>query len=196
MTTAPPDRRPYRRMSATGPEQTFTTSDHSYVFRQLGWLGQSGAFYSLDEKPSEHERGGWAPLYLLAHADRTDEATHTGQLDTAYRERARLLALLATMTPGAVLAPAPDVTEPGWQILFLTIGGQQCSWHIAPADASLFDHVEYVPATDPRAQWDGHTTDEKYERIAEHAAELALRCGPECAEGHTEAGRCEIARNR
>lgn len=37
--------------------------------------------------------------------------------------------------------------------------------HLTPADAELFDHVEHVAPDDPRAQWDGHTTPEKYERI-------------------------------
>ncbi|SCD41086.1 hypothetical protein GA0115251_106932 [Streptomyces sp. TverLS-915] len=137
---------------------------------------------------------------LSMRSDEVDEAEMVRALDAfvgaPYRERAHLLALLAAMTSGAVLAPAPDVDEPGWQILFLTIGDQQCSWHIAPADIDLFAFVEHVPAIDPRAQWNGHTTDEKYERIAEHTAELAQHCGPECAEMHTETGRCEIARNR
>jgi hypothetical protein len=84
--------------------------------------------------------------------------------DGAYRERAQLLAWLAAIHP-AVLASAPDVAEPGWQILYLTAGGHQLSWHIHPRDAELFAHVEQVAADDPRAQWDGHTTDEKYQRI-------------------------------
>ncbi|MFF8656784.1 hypothetical protein [Streptomyces huasconensis] len=116
--------------------------------------------------------------------------------DGAYRERAHLVALLAAMTPGAVIAPAGDVDEPGWQIAYLRIGGRQCSWHIAPRDAAFFEHLEHVPADDPRAQWDGHTTDEKYGHIAAWTTELAERCGPECSEMHTEAGRCETARNR
>lgn len=84
--------------------------------------------------------------------------------DTAYRERAQLLAWLAVLYP-SVIATAPDVDEPGWQILYLTAGGNQLSWHVAPRDANLFEHVEHVAADDPRAQWDGHTTEEKYGRI-------------------------------
>jgi hypothetical protein len=95
--------------------------------------------------------------------------------DGAYRERAHLIALLATMTEGAVIAPAPDIDEPDWQIAYLTLGGWQCSWHIAPSDAALFARVEHVPADDPRAQWDGHTTDVKYRRIRTHTSVLALR---------------------
>ncbi|MEU6279763.1 hypothetical protein [Streptomyces sp. NPDC047028] len=116
--------------------------------------------------------------------------------DRAYRERAHLVALLAAMTDGAVTAPAPDVDEPGWQIVYLHLGGHQASWHISPRDADLFTHVERVDVTDPRAQWDGHTTEDKYAGIAAWTAELAQRCGPACAEMHTETGRCEIARNR
>lgn len=116
--------------------------------------------------------------------------------DGAYRERAHLVALLAAMTDGAVTTPAPDVEEPGWQIVYLQLGGHQASWHISPRDADLFTHVERVSTDDPRAQWDGHTTEAKYERIATWTADLAQRCGPACAEQHTETGRCEIARNR
>lgn len=84
--------------------------------------------------------------------------------DTAYRERAHLLAWLAFLYP-SVVAPAPDIEDPGWQVLYLTAGGNQMSWHIAPADTALFDHVEHVTDDDPRAQWDGHSTEEKYWRI-------------------------------
>ena len=95
-----------------------------------------------------------------------------GERDGAYRERAHLVALLAAHYP-SVIAPAPDIEdEPGWQILYLRIGGRQCSWHIAPRDAELFAHVEHVPADDRRAQWDGHTTEEKYAHISERAAQL------------------------
>lgn len=95
--------------------------------------------------------------------------------DGAYRERAHLVALLAAMTDGAVITYAPDVDEPGWQIVYLTLGGRQASWHISPRDAELFRHVERVEHDDPRGHWDGHTTEEKYEGIAAWTAELAGR---------------------
>ncbi len=116
-----------------------------------------------------------------------------GERDGAYRERAHLVALLAAMTDSAVIAPAPDVDEPGWQIVYLTIGGHQATWHISPRDADLVAHIEPVEPDDPRAQWDGHSTELKYARIAAHTAELAERCGPACAEGHTYTGRCDSA---
>lgn len=95
--------------------------------------------------------------------------------DGAYRERAHLVALLAAMTGDAVMAPALDVPEPGWWIVYLTIGGRQASWHISPQDAVLFAHVEHVDVQDARAIWDGHSTEEKYAAIAAHTAELAQR---------------------
>ncbi|MGW2082648.1 hypothetical protein ACWCOW_38075 [Streptomyces sp. NPDC001939] len=73
----------------------------------------------------------------------------------------------------------------------MNIGGCQASWHIAARDADLFAAVEHVPADDPRVQWNGHTTEEKYAGIAAYAPELMQRCGPECSEGHTYTGRCE-----
>ena len=94
----------------------------------------------------------------------------TAERDGAYRERAQLLALLAAMTRRPVIAPAPDVDEDGWQILYLTIGGRQATWHIHPRDAELFSHVEQAGPNDPRAIWDGHSTEQKYERIADHIA--------------------------
>lgn len=87
--------------------------------------------------------------------------------DGAYRERAQLLAWLAFLhAPHAVLAPAVDIDdEDGWWLLFLTVAGRQLTWRIAPRDVELFQHVPHVDVADPRAQWDGHTTAEKYERI-------------------------------
>lgn len=120
----------------------------------------------------------------------------TAERDGAYRERAHLVALLAAMTNGAVIAPAPDVDEPGWQIAYLTTGGTQASWHIAPRDADLFSAVEHVAEDDPRAQWDGHTTEAKYQRIQAHTSELLTRCGPAGGAGHTYIGRCEGAPGR
>lgn len=70
----PADSRPYRRQSETGPEMVTTTDTHRQTWRQVGWIGQTGAFYSLDEKPSLTEPGSFSPLWFIAHADRLDDA--------------------------------------------------------------------------------------------------------------------------
>ena len=69
----PENTRPYRAMSATGPEITLAGEDYRQTLRQVGWLGQTGAFYALDEKPSAHEAGSFTPLWFIAHSDRLDE---------------------------------------------------------------------------------------------------------------------------
>jgi hypothetical protein len=84
--------------------------------------------------------------------------------DGLYTERAHLIALLAAWTNDAVIAPAADAD--GWQTVYLNLDGVQASWHIARHDADLFEYVEHVTSDDPRAQWDGHTTEQKYRRIA------------------------------
>ncbi|MFD6619999.1 hypothetical protein ACFWFB_32680 [Streptomyces albidoflavus] len=122
---------------------------------------------------------------LDALYDRAEQAET--ERDAVYRERAHLVALLAAMTGGAVIAPALDTPEPGWQIVYLTLGGRQASWHIAWRDADLFKDVEHVEYGDPRAQWDGHTTEDKYAHIAAHTAELAARGGAQPGPAATQA---------
>ncbi|MGX9924128.1 hypothetical protein ACWIG4_30240 [Streptomyces sp. NPDC002248] len=72
--STPVNMRPYRLMSESGPEITVLTNNDEdrTVFRQVGWLGATGAFYGLDESPSDHERGSMAPLYFPAHSDRVE----------------------------------------------------------------------------------------------------------------------------
>ncbi|WP_202516584.1 hypothetical protein [Streptomyces sp. SID161] len=96
--------------------------------------------------------------------------------NAAYRERAQLLAWLAALHPAtAVITPAADIDgEDGWQLLYLVAGGWQMSWHIHPRDADLFEHVPLVDPADPRAQWDGRGTGQKYERIRGHVRLLTL----------------------
>lgn len=66
-TTPPPDARPYRRASeGGGAEMRTMTPDTNQLWRQIGWHGQTGAFYAFDEKPSDHEPGSYEPLWILA----------------------------------------------------------------------------------------------------------------------------------
>lgn len=88
-------------------------------------------------------------------------ATAREELRSVYRERAHLLAFLSAMTPGALAYTDPDTPE--WPVLTIDGGpGDQMSWHIAPDDLDLFAHM---PADAPAIAWDGHSTEEKYERL-------------------------------
>ncbi|MDH6116874.1 hypothetical protein ABH930_000293 [Kitasatospora sp. GAS204A] len=130
---------------------------------------------------------------LQDQRDRLQEqlAAAEAERDGAYRERAHLVAWLAALHP-AVIAPAPDIDEPGWQIIYLQISPhRQASWHISPRDADLFKRVEHVPADDPRAQWDGHTTRQKYNRIRHHTTVINLLSGAHPVDPVTRAGVAE-----
>lgn len=65
----PADRRPYRANSAHGDELVMTTAERRTVFRQVGWWGQTGALYSLDEDPSPTEPGSFSPLWAVIDSD-------------------------------------------------------------------------------------------------------------------------------
>lgn len=87
------------------------------------------------------------------------------QMDAAYRERNQLVALLAGLFPSSLERHPDEDTEweDDWRwICFIDFPGFQATWHLQDAELPLFDHV-------PRLQgrsWDGHTTEEKYARIA------------------------------
>jgi hypothetical protein len=92
-----------------------------------------------------------------------------GQLEAAalagpgglYRERAYLVALLAALYPSRLM-PSDDsgAAIAGWLLVVIDLPTGQATWHIAPTDADLFGHVLRAPA-----EWDGHTTEQKYARI-------------------------------
>jgi hypothetical protein len=134
----------------------------------------------------------WVHAYTEEIEDWKQRAQQAeAERDGAYRERAHLLAWLTTHYP-AVMAPALDLDEAGWWLLYITAPTGQLSWHISPRDAGLLTHVQRVEPNDPRVKWDGHATEQKYERVMTLVADLAQRCGPECAEAHTYAGCCEL----
>ncbi|MEU0710933.1 hypothetical protein ABZ508_26580 [Streptomyces lavendulocolor] len=45
------------------------TLDRNQLWRQVGWHGQTGAFYALDEKPADHEPGSFGPLWVLVDSE-------------------------------------------------------------------------------------------------------------------------------
>lgn len=92
-------------------------------------------------------------------------------LNAAYRERAQLVALLAAIFPSSWNYSDPD--EPEWAVVYIGLPTAQCSWHVHADDMGLFRHVRRDDAT----RWDGHSTEEKYERIADLVALLAGAIG-------------------
>lgn len=82
--------------------------------------------------------------------------------DDVYRERARLVANLAARYPSHM--GFTDPLEPDWAVVVVETPEGQMSWHIAPDDQGLFNLVRRTKPTD--RPWDGHTTEEKYERLS------------------------------
>lgn len=81
--------------------------------------------------------------------------------DEVYRERAQLVAHLASLYPSTI--GVTDPTAPDWAVVLINTPVGQMSWHIARSDLDLFDHVPW----DHNGEWDGHSTDEKYARLRE-----------------------------
>lgn len=86
------------------------------------------------------------------------------QKDGAYAERNKLVALLSKLFPSS-LERHPEEDEDwdhDWRwIVFINLSVGQATWHIHDSEVGLFDHLE----RNTGAKWDGHTTEEKYERV-------------------------------
>jgi hypothetical protein len=75
-----------------------------------------------------------------------------------YRERAILTSHLSKIYPSTIFPS--DADEPEWNVLTVMGPTGQMTWHISPDDMDLYGHVERR-----HVLWDGHTTEEKYERM-------------------------------
>lgn len=92
--------------------------------------------------------------------------------DAAYEERNRVVAALAWMAIWAgwkagVARTAIEGWSEDWHgCLYIDLPHGQVSWHYHDSHAPLFDGLPPY-----RGSWDGHTTPEKYERVA-HIGEV------------------------
>lgn len=86
-------------------------------------------------------------------------------LKDVFTERTRLLAFFTTMNPAVIAYNDKDTPE--WPVLYVKTPTGQMTWHIAAHDMHLLNHVPIVAKDDERAQWDGHTSEEKYKRLQE-----------------------------
>jgi hypothetical protein len=92
------------------------------------------------------------------------------QLTATYRERAHLAAFLTVLYPSVIVIDG-DPSAPGWALVYVDSPAGQLSWHLSGDDLDLFPHVQRVASNE--VTWDGHTTEEKYERIRSLTAALA-----------------------
>ncbi|TMR11043.1 helix-turn-helix transcriptional regulator [Nonomuraea turkmeniaca] len=94
------------------------------------------------------------------------EVTMTDQ-PNPYRERAYLVAHLAAQYFSAIAYNDPN--EPEWPVIYIETPAGQLSWHLSPDDLDLFEHV--IRVTPESITWDGHSTEEKYQRLAKLTSE-------------------------
>lgn len=91
--------------------------------------------------------------------------------DSAYLERNRLVAALASLFPSGIARTDIPGWLPEWHgCVYVDLPTGQASWHYHDSQAHLFAHLPpYTKA------WDGHSTDEKYQRLAAlHSRGLAV----------------------
>jgi hypothetical protein len=92
----------------------------------------------------------------------------TDQCRELYRERAHLVAFLASLYPSVIANDDPQA--PDWPVVYILTPSGQLSWHISPDDEDLFGHVPHPKAKPGKPiLWDGHSTQQKYERLAQLA---------------------------
>ncbi len=85
--------------------------------------------------------------------------------DAAYEERNRVVAMLASCYPSGIARTAIEGWNEEWHgCVYIDLPNGQASWHYHDSQHHLFAHLP--PYT---GQWDGHTTEQKYERLAEAA---------------------------
>ena len=82
--------------------------------------------------------------------------------DAAYLERNQVVAALAKCFPSGVAKTAIEGWSEDWHgCVYIDLPTGQASWHYHDSHAHLFAGLPLY--TKP---WDGHTTDEKYQRLA------------------------------
>lgn len=79
-------------------------------------------------------------------------------LDAVYAERNRLVIALAKHYPHGW---GKDPAEPDWPVLYIDLPTGQVSWHFKKEDAI---NSGLLGGYD--GEWDGHSDDEKYARLA------------------------------
>lgn len=94
-------------------------------------------------------------------------AIMTTYKNNVYTERNRLVALLASLFPSTQCKTSIKDWSSEWHnCVYITLpNGQQLSWHYHDKDKRLFMHVPIRETI-----WDGHTTEQKYERIEQFIA--------------------------
>ncbi len=107
-------------------------------------------------------------VVLREKTARIDELVQ--QKDMAYSERDRCVAAIAALAVRlnwSVWLGRHEASDKSWDhdwrtIVFMNLPSGQVSWHIHDSELPWFDFVPMIP----ERPWDGHTTQQKYARLA------------------------------
>lgn len=89
-------------------------------------------------------------------------ATLKAQKDGAYAERNKLVAALSKIFPASVERHEGEDWEDDWRnVVYIDLPTGQASWHIHDSEVKFFEHLPFGEGR----KWDGHTNDEKYQRV-------------------------------
>lgn len=152
------DTAPARAGPMTCPECTrplFTRNDGTINCSHCSWWAPN------DATPP-------APQAAPVQAQGVDDlAEMTARKDAAYEERNRVVAALAGVYPSGIARTAIEGWSEDWHgCVYIDLPTGQASWHYHDSQAYLFAHLPPYAGT-----WDGHTTPEKYERLAAAATQ-------------------------
>lgn len=131
----------------------------------LDIMNKAGSMIATDRLVHNGKLSGGAKVMEGLVAVVTDLET---QKNNVYLERNRLVAVLSKLFPSCIGKHDGDC-EPGWEnIIYVSVptpDGKltQVSWHIHESDLPMFAHL----SVDKYVTWDGHSTEEKYKRLAE-----------------------------
>jgi hypothetical protein len=90
--------------------------------------------------------------------------------DQAYAERNKLVRFLACIFPAGTARTDIPGWDPEWHgCVFIDTPAGQMSWHYHDRESAMF--ADLPPYTKP---WDGHTTEEKYQRLAKLGKALSI----------------------
>lgn len=143
----------------------------------LGYVAHQIARYAhqqteaLAEREELIQRMAHGALETAARAEATEQRASTlaarlaeveAAKDGAYNERNQLVAALSRIYPSGLKQTDIPGWEPEWHgCVYIDTPAGQMSWHYHDRDAALFAGL---PAY--QGEWDGHSTDEKYARLA------------------------------
>lgn len=91
------------------------------------------------------------------------------ECDNAYTERARLISHLSKCYPSYKAIDKNPSFHTYNTVIYVESDNGQMSWHVSDKDVHLFEHLDDI---EEHAVYDGHTTEEKYERLAQCAEDL------------------------